>query len=897
MSKITAVEVCHAMDCEKSIRNICVIGDPGHGKSTLADLLLSFVGTPKVMSGDFVADNGADEADGVTTNRSSFTFLCYDYESTKKSQSVEKKYCINLFDSPGRVDLSTETLSSLHISDGAVAVVDCMKGVSLDTEYDKRNTGSPTCKRGFVQFCFEPIKQVYTICMKGRKTELCSILQKLGLTLEEDEKVLVGEALLECVMKKWLPAGDLITMMVHKLPPAAKAQKYRVKNLYDGPLDDAYATAVRNCDPDGPLMLYISNFIPSPKKDSLFAFGRVFSGRVISGMKVRIMGPNYIHGQDKDLTINSVRGTLVLTGKKVEAVDFVRCGTNVVVDGLDQIIKGHATLTNEKEIDAYPIKPPMRFTESPILPIVVKSKELVLDEGNTAVEVSTLQQEIAAKLAFFEQDFVKSVRLLTKSIEAEPARAQLYSDRAMVFNEMGKYAEAIADGNRALELDNTLCNAYYQIAFSYVKQQEYKRASTVLKSGLKFVTGDFRYINLMNECEELLAKKLPMSHQQINDTSCTLKHKEAIECSQNQSPSVYVLYDTLMTKLHRPRAEKDMENPDRYHAIIKAFNSSGLLDRCMLCTEAVSLDRQYAIFVHDEEYVRFIESLTVKMHEAKKLPNYLKYGGDEIVCSVRTAEGVFLAAGAVVQACQAVATGVCKSAFAIVRPPGHHAMRAKASGYCFLNNNAIGARYLQRVHNFSKILVVDFDVHHGDGTQEIFYDDNTVLFCSLHRHGLFPITKENKPVETKTADYIGGPNALGYNINLDLVCELRDEDVLAVFDYLFLPLAEQFKPDFVLVSAGYDAAEGDLMGGSKLKNILHGNIVLSLEGGYNNEALSKSCVASLKGLLGDELMEPVPYKYEMANEETWKAIKKAHSQLRGFWPIFQEEIQLPPDQT
>lgn len=143
--------------------------------------------------------------------------------------------------------------------------------------------------------------------------------------------------------------------------------------LYEGPSDDKYATAIRSCDPDGPLMMYVSKMIPSPDKGRFYAFGRVFSGRISTGAKVRIMGPNYVPGSKKDLNIKAVQRTVLCMGRKQEAVEDVVCGNTAALVGLDQYITKNATLTDEKEADAYPIKA-MKFSVSPVVRVAVEPK-------------------------------------------------------------------------------------------------------------------------------------------------------------------------------------------------------------------------------------------------------------------------------------------------------------------------------------------------------------------------------------------------------------------------------------------------------------------------------------------------------------------------------------------
>ncbi|KAL0320966.1 UNVERIFIED_CONTAM: Elongation factor 2 [Sesamum radiatum] len=214
-------------------------------------------------------------------------------------------------------------------------------------KWTSKSSGTSTCKRGFVQFCYEPIKQIINTCMNDQKDKLWPMLQKLGVTMKSDEKDLMGKALMKRVMQTWLPASSaLLEMMIFHLPSPGKAQKYRVENLYEGPLDDAYATAIRNCDPEGPLMLYVSKMIPASDKGRFFAFGRVFSGRVSTGLKVRIMGPNYVPGEKKDLYVKSVQRTVIWMGKKQETVEDVpvysarlRLTYPKLVEGLKRLAK------------------------------------------------------------------------------------------------------------------------------------------------------------------------------------------------------------------------------------------------------------------------------------------------------------------------------------------------------------------------------------------------------------------------------------------------------------------------------------------------------------------------------------------------------------------------------
>ncbi|KAG6635782.1 hypothetical protein CIPAW_11G066000 [Carya illinoinensis] len=234
-----------------------------------------------------------------------------------------------------------------------------------------KNTGSPTCKRGFVQFCYEPIKQIINICMNDQD-KLWPMLYKLGVTMKSEEKDLMGKALMKRVMQTWLPASSaLLEMMVFHLPSPGTAQKYRVENLCEGPLDDIYANAIRNCDPEGPLMLSVSKMIPASDKGRFFAFGRVFAGKVSTGLKESWV-PTMCLGKRRTCMLRLQR-TVIWMGKKQEMVEDVPCGNKVALVGLDQYITKNATFTNEKEVDVHPIRA-MKFSVSPVMRVAVQGK-------------------------------------------------------------------------------------------------------------------------------------------------------------------------------------------------------------------------------------------------------------------------------------------------------------------------------------------------------------------------------------------------------------------------------------------------------------------------------------------------------------------------------------------
>ena len=194
----------------------------------------------------------------------------------------------------------------------------------------------------------------------------------LGLTIKAEEKDKRGKDLFKCVFQKWINAAEaLIEMIILKLPSPVKAQKYRAAYLYEGPIDDPCGQSIVKCDKDGPLMIFISKMIPTNDKGRFYAFGRVFSGTVASGQKVRIMGPNYKKGSKTDLNIKNIQRTVIMMAGKIEAVPDVPCGNTVGLVGIDQYLVKQGTISDHE--DAHCIRV-MKYSVSPVVRVAVEAK-------------------------------------------------------------------------------------------------------------------------------------------------------------------------------------------------------------------------------------------------------------------------------------------------------------------------------------------------------------------------------------------------------------------------------------------------------------------------------------------------------------------------------------------
>ncbi|KAL7539433.1 hypothetical protein ACHAXR_009285 [Thalassiosira sp. AJA248-18] len=506
------------MGLKHNIRSMSVIAHVDHGKTTLTDALVQKAGiiSSKAAGGARYTDTRKDEAERGITIKSTGISMFFEYdrqkgetigELSKEDEAAQKEameaqqeensnvkitensYLINLIDSPGHVDFSSEVTAALRVTDGALVVVDTIDGVCVQTETVLRQAISERVKpclmvnkvdrallelqlpaeelyqafcraiesvnvivsmyndealgdvqvdptkgtvafgsglhqwaftlkrfartygqkfnvpedkmmgklwgdwyfdagrkvwtsqnkdgnleRAFCQFIATPITTLFEAIMAEKHGKVKKMLKAIGVELKSDEKELVGKQLLKRVMQKWLPAGDtMLEMIVLYLPSPVQAQKYRVDTLYNGPLDDATATAIRTCDTSegAPLCMYISKMVPTSDKGRFYGFGRVFSGTIATGQKVRILGPNYVPGKKTDLWVKNIQRTVIMMGRYTEQVPDVPAGNTCALVGVDQYLLKSGTIVTAD--DACTIKT-MKFSVSPVVRCAVEPK-------------------------------------------------------------------------------------------------------------------------------------------------------------------------------------------------------------------------------------------------------------------------------------------------------------------------------------------------------------------------------------------------------------------------------------------------------------------------------------------------------------------------------------------
>ncbi|MBI4673523.1 MAG: histone deacetylase [Chloroflexi bacterium] len=291
------------------------------------------------------------------------------------------------------------------------------------------------------------------------------------------------------------------------------------------------------------------------------------------------------------------------------------------------------------------------------------------------------------------------------------------------------------------------------------------------------------------------------------------------------------------------------EAPQRLEAIMQVWRDAHLIED-LVAIEPTEATDERLLRVHSQKHLN-----TIAYADRR---GGLQIDGDTYM-NAYSRLAAYLAAGAAMNAVDAVMTGIVDATFALVRPPGHHATRDLAMGFCLFNNIAVAAQYALDRYNLERVLVMDFDVHHGNGTQDIFYASPDVFYFSTHRYPFYPGSGHWRDV--------GAEQGRGFTINVPMPHGVGNDQFARVFDALLYPAMRRYQPQLVLVSAGYDAHWADPLGALTLLDaagyhymtqVLHaiaqefaeGHIVLLLEGGYNFDALGWSSYASVQALLG-----------------------------------------------
>ncbi|XP_073928261.1 histone deacetylase 4 isoform X2 [Castor canadensis] len=377
-----------------------------------------------------------------------------------------------------------------------------------------------------------------------------------------------------------------------------------------------------------------------------------------------------------------------------------------------------------------------------------------------------------------------------------------------------------------------------------------------------------------------------------------------------------LVYDTLMLK-HQCTCGNTNSHPEhagRIQSIWSRLQETGLRGKCE-CIRGRKATLEELQTVHSEAHTLLYGTnpLNRQKLDSKKLLGSLTSvfvrlpcGGvgvdsDTIWNEVHSSGAARLAVGCVVELVFKVATGELKNGFAVVRPPGHHAEESTPMGFCYFNSVAVAAKLLQQRLNVSKILIVDWDVHHGNGTQQAFYSDPNVLYMSLHRYddgNFFP--------GSGAPDEVGTGPGVGFNVNMaftgGLDPPMGDTEYLAAFRMVVMPIANEFAPDMVLVSSGFDAVEGHPtpLGGynlsakcfgyltKQLMGLAGGRIVLALEGGHDLTAICDASEACVSALLGNEL-EPLPEKVlqQRPNANAVRSMEKVMEIHSKYWRCLQ----------
>lgn len=323
------------------------------------------------------------------------------------------------------------------------------------------------------------------------------------------------------------------------------------------------------------------------------------------------------------------------------------------------------------------------------------------------------------------------------------------------------------------------------------------------------------------------------------------------------------------------------ENPNRLthiYSMLDTIDEEGIV----YVPPRVATHDEIAL-VHDRSYIESIAATDGKV-QVRLDP--------DTVTSPKSYEAACKAVGGVLALADMVFTSEVDNGFALVRPPGHHAEHNRAMGFCLFNNIAVGARYLEKKYGLNRVLIVDFDLHHGNGTQHSFYKDRTVLYFSTHQYPYYP--------GTGWYNETGEGDGKGYTVNIPLSYGMGDDDYAYAFREILVPIADQYQPEIVLVSAGFDSHYNDPLGGMKvteggfatMTRILmdvaekhcSGKVLCALEGGYDLNGLATSVKAMVMELRGTPIYSPD--RTINPSDEIKSTVDRVKKALSPYWRGF-----------
>lgn len=320
---------------------------------------------------------------------------------------------------------------------------------------------------------------------------------------------------------------------------------------------------------------------------------------------------------------------------------------------------------------------------------------------------------------------------------------------------------------------------------------------------------------------------------------------------------------------HRP-GPYHPESPDRLRVLYEILEdedvAGGFVEIAPRCASREDLER-----VHDPRYIDRVAATAGQKHTSLD---------PDTQTSPRSYEAALMAAGGCLEAVDRIMAGQIKNAFAMIRPPGHHAETSRAMGFCLFNNVAVAARYAQATHGLFRVMILDWDLHHGNGTQWTFYEDPTVLYGSTHQYPYYPGSGSYQ--ET------GRGEGVGYTVNVPLSVGQGDGEYLGIYRRIFAAIGRAFRPELLIVSAGFDIYQGDPLGAMAVspagfglmarvllemaEEVCYGRVLVALEGGYDLEGLRQGGKAVLMELMGRPSSSLDPTQVESRGKVTVDAI-------------------------